>query len=236
MPHSSLRPNQRLAPRCGQYWSITPTTPRESRNANSSSPITRIFFGGPSASGNSAESRTGSQKRRSNSPIGVPASLSVRNLLSSARSIFLPPGYWLAFDKLGAGGAGRQRGCLPGMTPTRHCQEHLRRSNDGKHTFAISRRLSPELWKKFPRPPIRGRREDRVRAAPAVSCAKLCKRKRTRAYRFSGDTPAFPAQWVTTYSVLPGERLFCHRRRRNCFRQLDTSTAMSGPHAFAVRL
>ena len=41
----------------------------------------------------------------------------------------------------------------------------------------------------------RGRREDRVRAAPAVSCAKVTNKKRTRAYRFSGSSPAFPAQW-----------------------------------------
>ena len=49
MPHSSLRPSQRLAPRCGQYWSMTPTTPRLSRKASNSSPITTIFFGAPSA-------------------------------------------------------------------------------------------------------------------------------------------------------------------------------------------
>src|SRR5450631_4857353 len=66
---------------------MTPTTPRESRNASSSSPITTIFFGTPSASGNSSDSNTGSQNRRSNSPIAVPAPLSVRNLLSSARSM-----------------------------------------------------------------------------------------------------------------------------------------------------
>src|ERR1700712_1245107 len=42
----------------------------------------------------------------------------------------------------------------------------------------------------------RGRREDRVRAAPAVSqacCKKICC---PRAYRFSGEPPAFPAQWL----------------------------------------
>ena len=66
---------------------MTPTTPRVSRKASSSSPITTIFFGGPSASGNSSDSSTGSQNRRSNSPIPVPAPLSVRNLLSSARSM-----------------------------------------------------------------------------------------------------------------------------------------------------
>src|SRR5271154_7146300 len=91
MPHSSLRPSQRLAPRGGQYWSITPTTPRESRKASSSSPKATIFFGGPSASGNSSDSKTGIQNRRSNSPIGVPEPLSVRNLLSSARSMERPP-------------------------------------------------------------------------------------------------------------------------------------------------
>jgi hypothetical protein len=49
--------------------------------------MTTIFFGGPSASGNSSDSRTGSQNRRSNSPIPVPAPLSVRKRLSSARSM-----------------------------------------------------------------------------------------------------------------------------------------------------
>jgi hypothetical protein len=51
-----------------------------------------------------------------------------------------------------------------------------------------------------------GSRECRMRAAPAVSCAKLCERKRTRAYRFSGGTPAFPAQWLYgLLRALPGE-------------------------------
>jgi hypothetical protein len=54
----------------------------------------------------------------------------------------------------------------------------------------------------------RGRREDRVRAAPAVSCAR-CTKTRTRAYRFSGNTPAFPAQWFYgLYRALPGDRAF----------------------------
>src|SRR5260370_39774927 len=88
---------------------MTPTTPRESRKASSSSPITMIFSGGPSASGNSSESRIGSQKRRSNSPIPVPAPLSVRNLFSSARSMAVLRGFILLLTKLGAGGAGRQR-------------------------------------------------------------------------------------------------------------------------------
>jgi hypothetical protein len=52
----------------------------------------------------------------------------------------------------------------------------------------------------------RGRREDRVRAAPAVSCASLHKEMRTRAYRFSGGNPAFPAQWFYgLFRALPGD-------------------------------
>src|SRR4051794_10216980 len=51
------------------------------------------------------------------------------------------------------------------------------------------------------RPSQRGRRESRVRAAPAVSCA-MEKEGRTRAYRSSGGIPAFPARWFTAYFVL----------------------------------
>src|SRR5437762_13255289 len=89
---------------------MIPTTPRESRKASNSSPITKIFFGGPSASGNSADSSTGSQNRRSNSPMPVPAPLSVRNRLSSARSMGGLRGVrFLLLIKLDAGPSGRQR-------------------------------------------------------------------------------------------------------------------------------
>ena len=45
------------------------------------------------------------------------------------------------------------------------------------------------------RPKVRGRRECRVLAAPAVSCAKLCK-KRTRAYRYRRGHPDIPCAMV----------------------------------------
>src|SRR5262249_50070580 len=61
------------------------------RKASSASPRTLIFFGGPSRSGSSSDSRTGSQNRRRSSPIGVPAPLSVNSLLSSALSIASHP-------------------------------------------------------------------------------------------------------------------------------------------------
>ena len=93
-------------------------------------------------------------------------------------------------------------------------------------------------FERKPCPPIRGRREDRVRAAPAVSRAMCIKKMRTRAYRFGGNTPAFPAQWL--YGLLharPGDRLSCHRHLRKLWAsaKLDASTGASGPHDFAVR-
>ena len=54
-----------------------------------------------------------------------------------------------------------------------------------------------------------GAGKDRVRAAPAVSCALGNKEMRTRADRFGGNTPAFPAQWFDGLCrALPGDRLF----------------------------
>src|SRR6266545_868124 len=59
----------------------------------------------------------------------------------------------------------------------------------------------------------------------------------TRAYRFSGNTPAFPAQWLYgLLRALPGERLFCLRRHANSFTQLSASTAAPEPHDFTVRI
>jgi hypothetical protein len=60
----------------------------------------------------------------------------------------------------------------------------------------------------------RGRRESRVPNAPAASRAKV-KSTRVSHYRFTGNIPAFPAQWFTAYSALsPVNGLFCHRRLR----------------------
>ena len=54
----------------------------------------------------------------------------------------------------------------------------------------------------------------------------------------SGNTPAFPAQWLYgLLRALPGERLFCLRRPREAslLAELNASTAASEPHDFAVR-
>jgi hypothetical protein len=77
---------------------------------------------------------------------------------------------------------------------------------------AISRHDLPEAWPWFS--PKRGSRECRMRAAPAVSRA-MGRRKRTRAYRFSGGNPAFPAQWLYgLYALFPATNSCCHRRQR----------------------
>jgi len=63
--------------------------------------------------------------------------------------------------------------------------------------FAISRREATEVCGWFlPHPQRR-----RVQGMPGARCTRglVCKmhiEERTRAYRFSGDTPAFPAQWL----------------------------------------
>jgi hypothetical protein len=62
------------------------------------------------------------------------------------------------------------------------------------HTFASRDAMRPRLDGVHPRKRRGG--ECRVRAAPAVSRAKMMHKLRTRAYRFSGNTPASPTQWL----------------------------------------
>jgi hypothetical protein len=83
----------------------------------------------------------------------------------------------------------------------------------------------------------RGRRESRVPNAPAASRAKV-KKHTSMVTTGSPELPDLPCAMVlTAYNVLsPVTGLFCHRHRRNCFRQLDSSVGASGPHAFAVHL
>jgi hypothetical protein len=88
-------------------------------------------------------------------------------------------------------------------------------------------------------PPIRGRREYRVRAAPTVSCAKLCTKTRTRAYR-SAETLRHSLRSGFTaylYRALPGvPSLIATVIGAALSCQLDTSVGVSGPHDFAVRI
>jgi hypothetical protein len=58
----------------------------------------------------------------------------------------------------------------------------------------------------------------RAQGRPGARCTrglvrKMHKEMRTRAYRFSGNTPAFPAQWFYgLLRALLGDRLSCHHR------------------------
>jgi hypothetical protein len=102
----------------------------------------------------------------------------------------------------------------------RHCEERsdeaIQRSLSvfvviAIHTLPRSRDTLCPSFAKFIRPKkIEGARDpqervrrdpqERARGRPGARCTRglVCKgskQKRTRAYRFSGNTPAFPAQW-----------------------------------------
>jgi len=92
------------------------------------------------------------------------------------------------------------------------------------------RRLPPSIT-------TRGRRESRVRAAPAVSCANMHKKTHT-SIQVQRRHPGLPCAMVYgLLRALPGERLFLPPSSARSFasRELDASTAASGPHDFAVR-
>src|ERR1700753_1362112 len=95
--------------------------------------------------------------------------------------------------------------------------------------------LSPEFCISFAPLRIEGAGKVRVRAAPAVSCAMGNKEMRTRANRFGGNTPAFPAQWFDGLCrALPGDRLFdtIAPRQRELLENLTPALGASGPHGF----
>src|SRR5665213_648733 len=86
--------------------------------------------------------------------------------------------------------------------------------------------------------------KQRAQGRPGARCTRglVCidaQEMRTRAYRFSGGSPAFPAQWfydLYVLSLVIG--LSCHHRPREALasQELDASVEASGPHDFAVRL
>ena len=114
------------------------------------------------------------------------------------------------------------------------------------HEFTIPRRDAPGLCQKFPYPLKRGRREHRVRAAPAVSCAKLHKKTHT-SIQVQRRQSGIPCAMVLTLISRSPRRigLCCLRRLRIWFcppgRARKTSADLTptseapGPHDFAVR-
>ena len=75
-----------------------------------------------------------------------------------------------------------------------------------EYDFAFSRRICARgLHLRWPSKVERAQGRPGARCTRGLVC-KVRKRRRTRAYRFSGEHPAFPAQWVDgLYRDLPGE-------------------------------
>jgi hypothetical protein len=77
----------------------------------------------------------------------------------------------------------RRMDCFASLAMTVDKVSHSRGADRPRFAFSLA-------------PKIRGRREDRVARCTRGLVCKVRKQKRTRAYRFSGNTPAFPAQWL----------------------------------------
>jgi transposase-like protein len=75
--------------------------------------------------------------------------------------------------------------------------------------FAISRRDAPEFCKTFYAHKEEGAGKTGCALHPRSRVQSAHQKKRTRAYRFSGSSPAFPAQWFYgLFRALPGDRAF----------------------------
>src|SRR5215217_2530115 len=83
---------------------------------------------------------------------------------------------------------------------------------------------------------IRGRREDRVLAAPAVSRAICAKQNCTRAYRAAGAFRPSLRNGFTAYFVLSPENGSFASVACASYRTLNASTAAPEPHDFTVRV
>jgi hypothetical protein len=88
------------------------------------------------------------------------------------------------------------------------------------------------------RPPVRKRAQGR----PGARCTRglvrrRVKRKAHTSIQVQRKHSGLPCAVVYgLLRALPGDRLSCHRRRRDTSRPLDASTGASGPHDFAVRV
>ena len=155
-----------------------------------------------------------------------------------------------------------------GSNSRRHCEERSDEAiqlpaphdgllrcarNDGVHAHPISMTDTTSRSRGALRPRFainsfalrnRGRREDRVHAAPAVSCA-ICAKKAAHEHTGQREHPAFPAQWLYgLYRALPGRTALCHRRPREALllanltpapRRQDHTTSPYASGAFVMR-
>jgi hypothetical protein len=124
----------------------------------------------------------------------------------------------------------------PGMTEV-VMKLRIRISNSSGHSFAISPHVLREVLGFIPAPEKSegaGNTGRAMRPQPRVQLKEAHERSH---HGHTGITRHSPRNGFNGLYVLsPVTGLVCHRRRRNCFRQLDASVGASGPHAFAVRL
>jgi hypothetical protein len=112
----------------------------------------------------------------------------------------------------------------------------------GKHTFTIPRRDSPGFCRSSPALlEKRGRRESRVRAAPAVSRARRVKSAHEHTGSAEAVRPSLRNGFNGFLRALPGDRLSCHRRfaRQSALRNLKPAPGRqdhtTSPSAIARR-
>src|SRR6202049_2674424 len=96
---------------------------------------------------------------------------------------------------------------IPNISPSHHSASGRRRGRPRLNVASHSRgAIASGSWADTP--------ETRVQGMPGARCTrglacKIVQKKRTRAYRFSGGNPAFPAQWLYGLCrALPGESGF----------------------------
>src|SRR5712664_620314 len=119
--------------------------------------------------------------------------------------------------------------CTLGTLQTAICSQSRFRDLAARCARGL-RRLPPSII-------TRGRRESRVRAAPAVSRAIVHKKTHTsiQVQRRQSGLPC--AMVYGLLRALPGDRAFLPPSSARGFasRELDTSVGASGPHGFTVR-
>jgi hypothetical protein len=122
-------------------------------------------------------------------------------------------------------------------------------SREGKkeHNSAFSRRDAPEVCMNIAPKKKREQGKPGARCTRGLACQDALSKKRTRAYRFSGSSPAFPAQrFYDLFRALPGDQALLTPSPCGSWRiatrlggctstRLDAGKGASGPHDFAVR-
>ena len=106
-----------------------------------------------------------------------------------------------------------------------------------EYDFAISRRDAPEVCISLSLSKVRGRREGRVRAAPAVSRAK-CANKSAHEHTGSAEAsrPSLRNGFTAYFELSPVNGFLATvAPKKLASQELGASTAASGPHDFAVR-